>query len=652
MEKILTSVLSEKPKETWEKPDYTTEEQTYINGLQKRLESAKVLRDQPFPEFDDMTYVQYWQKNEDLANVKIKPKVNKSDVQFQMGTLRTKLFSFLSSLTGLNLDGEISAFDEKDVIINNLGSSLGDVVDKANELDQDEEKKELRFFELLKQGSIFVEEIWEDQWITEKGPIDNYKGQFRGFKITKKEVKKDGKAVRNIIPGISVYLGDLTKYFISDQPYIFTVQTQPYDEVKKIYKNFDMWKYVSRSLSQFSGDSDNSMTQNAWRLNDTQQDMVEVIKYQDKPNQEYQIILNGIPMLPIGFPFPWGYAEYNVTQQNFKPIRHNFAYGKSFIFENKNPIQVLDEMMKLGLLKTQKSFLPPYLNVSGRMISSKVLMPGTISMGITPGTLVPISPNEVQGVTTSEFSMIQELTKVIDSQTSSQTFSGGKEQGSPTATQIIEIQRQARIMLGVTILAASLLEKKLTILRLMNVLKNWFDPIDEVVDKARKELKNRYRITSRLRNIDGAGNGIRLTIPTEKLPTSDQLKMNEDAMSKDVGMPVRIIALNPKELAGAKITWLVNVNPREKRSSELSKLMFRSMVEDANALGLQLDNAWKQERFAQTWGEDSSKMYSKATPPGTPVTPAAPGGQGNAPTIKKPVVQMNPQGEAPAQGII
>ena len=654
--KIQPSILlgEEKPKEIWEIPDYSEDERKYLSNLQKKLENAKTLREQPFPEFHDMTYTQYWQKNEDLANTKLKAKINKQDVQYSSGTLRTKLFAFLSSLQGLNLSGDISAYNESDILMTTLGDALEDVIDKADELDEDEEKKLLRQYELLKQGHVFVEEIWDERWIVEKAPIENYTGKFRGIKIRSKEVKVPGKPVRNIICGLNVYLGDLRKYLISEQPYIFSVQTMRYEEAEKIYKNFEMWHYVSKTLKPWSGDTDKAMSQNAWRLMDTRENWVEIIKYQNKPDNEYQIVINGIPMLPIGFPFPWGYSEYNITQQNLKPIRHDFAYGISFIFETKNPIQLLDEFMKLALLKTQKSFLPPYLNISGRVISTKVLMPATISMGIPAGSLVPISEKEVQGVTPAEFNIIQELIRTIDINTASQTFTGAREQGEVTATQIVELQRQARIMMGVLIVTATLLEKKLITLRLMNILKKWFEPLDEVVDKARNALKARYRIISRMRNIEGEGPGIRMVVPTEELPTPEQLQATATEMKSTIGVPVRIIALNPKELAQAKLTWVVTVNPREKKSSELAKLMFRSMVLDARALGLAIDPEWLAIRFAEVWEEQPEKMFIKGgISPSSPTGSVTPPTKGEGtPVIKRPTIQLPSEGPTPSPNIL
>ena len=653
--KIPTSPLMQLPEEVFETPNYSEKEATYLSNLQKRLEHAKLMREQPHPEFDDMTYLQYWQKNEDLANTKIKPKVNKSDIQFQFGTLRTKLFAFLSSLLGLNLSGDITAYNESDVEVNRLGDAMEDIIDKTDELDEDEEKKMLRQYELLKQGDVFCEDIWDEKWMIEKDPMKNYNGEFRNVKIKSREVKGMGRPTRNIISGLSVYLGDLTKYLISDQPYIFTAETKRYDETEKIYGKCENWKYVSKKMRPWSGDSDKAMTMNAWRLLDTtQENTCEIIKYQDKPNFEYQTVINGVPMWPIGFPFPWGYNEYTITQQHFKPIRHDFAYGKSFTFENKNPIQVLDEMMRTILLKTMKSLLPPYINTSGRVITSKVLYPGEISMGIQPNTLIPISPQEVQGVTNAEFQIVQELIKTIDMQTASQTFTGGREEGQVTATQIVELQRQARIMLGIVILSASLLEKKLITLRLMNILKYWFDPIDNTVDKARNVLRNKYRIISRQRNIEGEGMGLRFVVPTEELPTSEQIMANENQMKTEMGVPVRIIALNPQEISQTKLTWVINVNPREKRSSEMSKLMFKAEIQDAIALGLQLNPAYISERFAETWGEDPSKLFAPQAPtqPTGGIVPPTQGGGGTAPTIKRPQMTATPEAPTPAPGIV
>ena len=610
MPQELKSVLLEEPKIENLSPNYTTDQQLYLRNLQKRLEFAKFQREQSRDEFDGMNYEQYWLENEKGANTYIKPKKDKSEINFQSGTLRQKLFSLVSSLQSLNLGADILAFDRNETIISSLGQAMEDIVEKTEELEGDEEKRMLRQYEMIKQGDVFIEDVWKDEGVTDKETTKEFNGKFNDvfWKTNYKET--EGKAERNIISGLKIYLGDLTKYFITDQPFIFTRASFSYKELERIYGEWEMWKYVSKQQRNFVGEnSEDALVTANWNLQYNPDGKCEIIKYQDVPNNEYQILINGIPMMPIGSPLPWG-RYYNITQQHFEPIRENFAYGKSFIFRNRNNVYLIDEMIKMALLKTWKSFMPPYINTSGQVIRSTAFMPGKINMGIKANTLIPLEQNAVQGVTTSEFNMVQEMIRFVDANTTSQTFGGMQERGATTATQIVEIQRQARIMLGVVILAASLLEKKITYLRVNNLLKNRIEPSEMVLDEVKNILKNRYRIVSRKRQISEEGIGMRYVVPTEENVNVGALRAEEEQKKQKLGMPIRIIAINPNELKQAKYFWFISVNPKEKKSSEMSKLMFSEMISQATQLGLQLNPQLVQDKFAEVWDLDPSKLFA------------------------------------------
>ena len=598
-----------------ETPDYTDKEKTYLSNLQKRFETAQRLRDANHEQFDGLNFISYWEANERGANTRITPIKNKGDSLFQSGTLRTKLLAFLSTFQGLNLGADISAFTEQEVLVNNLGNSMEIIIDKTEELENDEEKKMLREYEMLKHGYVFVEELWEERWEVKKKLTSGFFGDKKKVKWTTTRKKALGAPKRNILSGLSVYLGSLREYFIKDQPYIYTFEILDRVDAEQLYSHFEMWEHVSKIRKSLSSTTGMGMVENAWRLfSDTKKEQVEVIKYQDKINNEFQIVLNGVPMLPMGFPLTEinGDGEYTIIQQNLEPIQHDFAYGKSFIFKNKNLVAVLDEMMRLGVLKTQKSFLPPYINTSNRIISRNVLMPGKISRGIKKGELVPITDKEAQGVTSSEFGMISELKRFIDEKTVSPTFTGSREKGTRvTATQIMEIQRQAKIMMGLMVLTAGLLHKKLTTKRLMILLEKWFDPIDKELDASRKMLKNRYRRVAVETDIEKEGRGVRMVIPTNNIPNPREIQGLEKSMRKRIGKPIRLVFLNPDQLKQARLTWVVHVNPKEKKSSELSKILFGQMIQDAVNLGLRLNPGFIEKRFAEVWDEDAGKMFSK-----------------------------------------
>jgi len=606
MPKEKSPLLEEK--EQVEKTGYSTKEEDYLKGLRKRMESARNARDMNHMEFDGMDYTTYYQENERLANTFIKPKVNKEDTNFQSGIIRTKLFALLSALVNLDLRGDISAFNSDGFEVQALGDAMEDVILKTNEYDVDDEKKYLRHYELLKHGTVFVEELWDEKEKKVKKTKKKFNGKLK-FDWTESIKKAFAKPTRNIVPGVNVYLGDITKYDISDQPFIFTVDTIPYEEAKRMFGDWDRWENVPRKVNRFEPTESAGVFNREWTLLETEEeDYVEILRYQDKWNNEFALVLNGVLMTPVGLPLPWGYEEYNIAQQNLEPIHAKFAYGKSLVFRVKNKVAFLDEFMRLAILKTQKSFMPPYLNISGRILSNRVFMPGKISHGIQPNSLVPISDKEVEGVTNAELAMIQELQESINSETTSPTFQGQQASGDPTATEIIELQRQAKMVLGLTVFSVAMLEWKLEWLRLKNLLANWFNEEDQVVDEARGVLKSKYRKTITDQSIEGEGQGKRIIIPTKEIPSVGAIMKTEDYLTQEQGVPIRLVFLNPDEVCSAKLVWQIVIKPTEKKTSEVSKLLNRAFMQDV--LPLQPNIQYLQERTASVWEENAQKLFA------------------------------------------
>jgi len=611
MAKKKKSELLEIKEESIPKPKYSSEEEEYFKGLRQRLQNAKIARDQSHAEFDGMDYITYYDSNEKLANTYIKPKNNKEDSNFQSGIIRQKLFALLSAIANLDLRGDISAFDKDGFEIQSAGDGIEDIILKTNELDTDDEKKLLRQYELLKQGTVFVEEEWSEKTKKIKKTAKKFTGKLKGFDFTESIKKAFARPTRNIIPGKNVYLGDLTKYNIQDQPYIFTVDVKPYSEAKRIFGKWDRWKNVPKKIVKASASEKTGLYDKDWTLLQSKENHVEIIRYQDKWNNEFALIINGILMTPIGLPLTdiFGYEDYNIEQQNLEPIHAKFAYGKSLVARTKNKVALLDEIMKLAVLKIQKSFMPPYLNISGRVVSNRVFMPGKITHGLAPNTLVPINEKESQGVTKSEMAMIQEIQNSIDSETVSPTFTGQKSVGDPTATEIIERQRQAKMMLGLTIFAMAMLEWKLEWLRLKNILAHWFVEEDQIVDKARNILRSKYRTVTTDRMIEGEGMGKRIVIPTKKIPSSEAVLKTEDILSEEQGIPIRLIFINPEQITNSKLIWQIVIKAKERKTSEVNKLLFRAFMQDILPLGPNMD--YVREKAASVWEENPQKLFAQ-----------------------------------------
>lgn len=590
-------------------------ESLYLRRMRELLIRARDTRDQTHDEFDGMSYIARCEQNRKLANSHIQPKKNRTDTPFTTGTPRQKMLALLASVNNLNLEADVTAFDQDNFVFSTLGEAVEGIMQKTAELENDDEKRLRRQYALLEQGEVFVEEVCIEERIVEKELKQKYDGKFHGVQWTKRLKKIYKRFERNIIRNENVYLGDITVFDIEKQPYLFTIQIVPYEEAKGIYGEWENWKHVSKTVQQWqiTQDETASAYSNKWSLSELQQDHVEIVKYQNKWTKEYQIIINGTPMLPIAFPLPWKSGEYNITKQVLEVIDEHFAYGKSVMQRLKTAGALNDEFWRLLILRVQQAAKPPTANLTGKVLNSSIFDPGKINYGINPDLLKPLL--EAKGPTPAEFNIIQMLSQNQDENSVNPTFQGQQPAGNPTATQIMEVQRQAKMVFGLTLFSCAMLEKKLGYLRLWNILEHWFDPVDQKVDEVRNELKNVYRKISLEKPIEGQGMGQQIIEVTEDVPPLAAQVEQANQIEKETGSPVQRILLNPKELELSKYIWQINVIPTEKRTSPLQKLLFQEMAMSFINLGLMPDPNWLRERAATVWGENPAKVFPSGSQP-------------------------------------
>ena len=584
-----TTVIEEvKQQQIPDVPDYSQEEIDYLSGLQIKLERARNERESPHDELDGMTYSQYWESNEKGANTFIEPKKNREDSNFQSGTIRRKIFAFQAELHKFEFYADVNAFDQNDLEVRAVGNSVEDAIYKGNELDNDEEKRPLRQYELLKQGDVFLVKEWDERFIKDKKfKGAKFDGKIKGIDIQTKWKRSICKPTTRILSGLNVYLGNIREYDFSNQPYVFTVELLDYGAAEAKYKDWERWDYVSKTLKQFAPSLERSMVYNNWRLLDHQKDKVEKIAYQDKFGNEFALILNGVLMTPVGLPLPWGYEDYNIIQQHLKPINAKFAYGSSIVKELRANVMMYDDLIRVMHLRNLQALVPARANLSGRTVSRRVFLPGAITAGINPKDVPLMDERAAQGIGASEYNFVQMMMDNIDKNSVGPIPSGQEPTGDPTATEVLEISRQSKTMLNNVLVACTLMEWKLSWLSLYTVLTKWFDPTGDKVDEARQKIVKTYRTYSVARPIDNKGMGRRVTVPMsedETLPTIKEVRDLEDLKEKETGIPYRFTFMRAVEVSLSKWIWQITMRTKPKANDEMSKMMFNKMVSDAMSL--------------------------------------------------------------------
>ena len=626
---------------------YSVEEIAYRGRLISELVSDQEMRDGVHDEFDGIGYIERYNDNKRRANTFIRPRQNKSDVNIATGTTRQKITALTAVINNLNLTSDITAHDNlNNIPIASLGEAMESIIRKTEELEGDELKKLNRYFELITQGEISVEETFVEPLEIRKQLKKKFDGKIKSAEWTRRIVKTMGKPERNILYGPGVYPGDITQFDINKQPHMFTVEIKPYAETESIYGKWERWKFVSRDLKRFATTQEASTKYDMnWTLGEYQKDHCEIVKYQNPWTNEYMILINGVMMLPVGFPLPWG-NRYNITHQILEPISPFFFYGKSTPSKFKSLDDVFDEMLKIMVLKNQRSLVPPVANLTGRVLSSKMFMPAAITNGIDPDGVKPFFEKN-EAVNVSEYQMFKEIGQMIDNNSVTPQFAGQESRNSrETAIAVLNRQRQAEVQLGLTIFACSMLEKKLAYQRIDNILQNWFDPVDKRVDEIRNELINVYRSVSIEGNIQNKGRGqIMVDITDGERKSPQEIFDMENNIEKSIGFPVRKIILDVDKIKklrdSARLVWMVSVLSRPKQSSELQQVMFRNMLVDAQFFGPDVNRENLKEEFALVWNKNPSKMFIKSG-----INPAiqAKGIQGPGTNIAEAVGTMNASG--------
>lgn len=604
-----------------EAPTYSEDEVKYRSFLIGRLESAAIQRESPHPEFDDKTYSQQYEENARIAHSYLKPKKNVEDVRIVTGTTQEKEITLLSSILNYNFEADIQAFDENDMPAVEVGQLAEDLVRKSRQIEDYDDKRRLIYKEMLDQGTNFVEEVWNERWAVEKKmkKLDFLNGvNLKDIDWDARLKKVQGKCESNLIDGRKVYLGNIREFFIEKQPYLFIAEYISYQEAEAVFNKWERWKNVPRTVAKLSPEEFNSSTSyRDWTLQEIQQDMVEVVKYQDPWNNEFMIILNGVMMMPIGFPLTAisSTGEYTLAKGDLEPISKFFAYSKSYPAKTKVDQAVKDEFLRLFILKTRQSAEPPYINNTNSIISRRVFGAGKISSNIDIKNFHPVFGDRPLGVTQAEMAIYQLINDQINEKTASPVFSGDKTTGDPTATEIREMQKQQMVKMGLAILGVIQLEKQLCKLRVPNLLMHWTSKVDRRLDKFTGKVNDIYASFSVQGTDENGQNVLKIIEMNPEMASTmmpDQIMAEENMLSDAMRRPVRKTYTDPNQLRNSiTYTWFYTITPTERDTSDLDRVLFSKTMQEAYGLfGPQSVNQdYAKKRFATVSKEDPNKFF-------------------------------------------
>ena len=618
-EVVATGTDSLAPVKQRVEPKYTSEEMAYRAKLITACNLARDDREAPHPEFDDMTYSQYYDTNKRADMSYIPPKKNKVDKRIVTGYTREKDNTLLSALLSYNFQPDITVYDTEEMIFPVLGNHFEDMVKKSREIESYDSIRPLIYRELISQGDVFVEEIWQCIYFPD---TENTNGWKPGDKIAnakfdnKVKPRKMERAAVKLHQGKNVYLGSFFQDDYTKQELVFTYELLPRSVARGIYGTWDRWECVPDEVDNTAIIMDQGQTYFDWNLTKTTKDYVGVLKIQQKFSNRYMIMINGVMMLPVNFPLSEVSPDGEVT------IKHQVlegivgcAYGKGQPSKTKVDQAVHDEFLRLMILREEQAGAPPMGYKGKRVLSPNIYNPGKITNNIKEGDLFPILPNN-NALGTADFSMYQLIKTMIDDKTINATFSGDDAGGQKTATQIVQEKQQQLLKLGLNFDSVKNLEKTLVWARIGNMIKNYAKPIGSRANTENpdnKHIEQLYRQFSMETTLADGKKGIKVFKFTDKPfpPVREQMK-EEDALSEHYGKPTQIVSFNgPEFIKLLKYRWIVNIVPTQETSDQIEGELFKGHIRDAKELfgPESINYEYAKERFAINIKEDPSRFF-------------------------------------------
>lgn len=592
---------------------YSDEERKYRDTLIRRLCQMRDDRETSHVELDDMSYSQYYDSNRKKDLSYIPPKKNKQDVRIVTGTTREKDTTLLSTLLNMDLQPDVAAFDQDDLLISELGDNVADLVKKSREIEDWDKYRPLVYRELIAQGDVFVEETWIDEY--QKIPLgdlnwDPIKDGVSKMDFKERLQKIASKAQARMVRGTKVYLGDLSIEYAQDQDIIAVVDVMPRGRAEALYGQWERWENVPNSVDSTVLPVETGDTYYEWNMVTNEKDQVVQVKVYDKRNNRFMIFLNGTMMLPINYPLsaisPTG--QHVIAQGKLEPIS-NFAYSKSQPSKTKVDQEVLDEMTKLMIEKTRQSFKPPMGNTGKKVYSNNIFLAGKMTNDVKRDQLFPLL--DAQGVNAAEFNFYNLIQESINEKTTNEVYGGQRPEGDPTATQIIEMKQQQMLKLGSSVDGVVNLERTLTWNRIQNILKNWTQTQDKNTEGIKEGILKTVTVKSTLS--DGQSGTKMIRLSNGEFPDIRDQEQEEEELSEKYNSPVRLVYLNQKKLRNLKAHWYITINPTQKSNDKLSQLLFVQNIQTAQQIfGIDaLNYDYLKQRYATLINEDYTKMFQK-----------------------------------------
>ncbi len=625
---VSQAITKEEKKKNIKKFKRSTEELQQFKEIVQKLTDSFDQMNTPLEAFDGESLITTCQQNRLAGNSFLTPVENDGEVRVVTGTTEGKLDSVFNAVYNQNLEIDVRAYNEYDLQDFQLGDSLTKIVKRSTQIERDDDFWESVLREILTMPACYIQEIVDERWyydrVLEKGEWEDL-WQFKIPQFKKVGYMRRREPKKVLWTCEQVYLANirLPLRLFQEQPYIITYRTRTWDEVQSVYKNSPRLEYIKPGAPE-NVNYKNIVDSTEWRFTRGLKDNeVEEIIYKSVVDDEYQVYLNGVNMLPVGCPFfATRMKTYDMCMVGGKEINPKFAYRRPLVSMTKVLQALKDETFRLLVLEARQSVWEPIVTKAKTILSKDMWLPAAITYGVDKSEIESLKSKGATGGNSIEVilnNMVEsEIEKFINVSNIFQGISDGQKR---TAHEIAQMMKQALIGLGTNLTGFIRAHRDASYLRLYNILENFIKPIDTryndfADDSEGKEDKSEdifptFSIDETDLYDGKVGTEIISLINRELLPAEKDKVIELEKKSRDEGNPVSYSFLSVDKLLKTKYIFFIDINITEKKSSLLEAEMAKKDIADSVAFASSIGARVNPEVAAQEWGKNVRRIDTK-----------------------------------------
>lgn len=567
-------------------------------------------RTRDYRHLNDVSLEEYWDGQRDSVDAHVDPPTDPLEEwrsQAYRPKTRNKTFAASAVLVASGVGVDFTAQNLERSIDREMSKFADDLYSYTLEQEHFDFKEAIAVHEQSVTGTvhIFDEIVWDKRMVKEITDID-----FETDDITY-ELKErvDFKGCRSeIVPNEECYPGDIWEPDVQKQPYFIRRRITTYESARSAFDKYANWKHVQKGSHNFLPTTEDEKEE----IRESDDDKIEIVWYWNKPSDEYQIIINGVPMKKhdAGFPYPHkNYPMAKGVNTFFSDFRFYFGQGVPNL--NRDEQTTTNDLWRVMIDSVKLAAEPPVAVSSPDLLDSDIMVPRAV---------VPKGPDDVieplrtvaAGLSNDIFQVMQMNEIQTDENTIDSIPAGKQPQGDPTATEIRAVVGASERLRGFAeILLGDLLIQHAR-LRLPNAL--WFFTHDEeyqqiVIDNVKV-------------NVGGTGKRKIIFADAVDIP-SEQDILKAEVEAADRGEPTDFIVVDKDGVMDYRFHIAISAVPKPRRTASTRLLRALEKFRVYSQAGMDPDR--NRRDLAEAFGDDPDEYVPKAPP--APEAPLQPQGQ-------------------------